>query len=206
MSFTYTTGIPNPPDPPAGDVADMQVNTNSISSWTEVDHIGFNLTTAGQHRVMTFPTVQTTSTAPFAATYPISQIFPKSFGNVATTEELYYADSSTGGGPRASIQRLIPTCKAYAMVNWNGTVWTLLGASTNNLQVNIGSISATSNSAFTVNFTTNLDYASYSVFVTTQGTTTTVPTISSVAVGSFRFTTSSGLGVGVSLTVTLMVI
>lgn len=205
MSFTYNLNIPNPPNPPSVDVPNMQTNTNSINNWVQVDHVGFAGTTSGQHNHVTFPVVQTGTSSPFANTYPISQIFPQTFGNVATTEELYYADSSTGGGPRASINRLIPTVKGYAMVNWNGVAWTLLGSATNNLQVNIASISAAASTGFTVNFTTSLDYSTYSVFTAISGNLSTVYRINSTAVSNFVFVIA-GVGGASNVTVTFMVV
>ena len=41
-NFTYTTGIPNPPNNPSSDVPGMQTNCNSLNSLISVDHIGFN--------------------------------------------------------------------------------------------------------------------------------------------------------------------
>jgi hypothetical protein len=38
----YTGGLPNPPNFPSQDVGSMQVNTNSIEDWVDVDHYGFN--------------------------------------------------------------------------------------------------------------------------------------------------------------------
>ena len=39
-SFIYTQNVPNPPNFPSEDVGSMQTNTNSIFSWTNVDHFG----------------------------------------------------------------------------------------------------------------------------------------------------------------------
>jgi hypothetical protein len=41
-NFIYTDDVPNPPNLPSTDVGAMQVNTNSISDWVNVDHFGFN--------------------------------------------------------------------------------------------------------------------------------------------------------------------
>lgn len=54
MSFTYTTGLPNPPDNPSVDVSSMQTNCNSINSWVQTDHIGFNTGSGGQHKQVTY--------------------------------------------------------------------------------------------------------------------------------------------------------
>lgn len=54
-NFTYTAGVPNPPNLPSADVGSMQVNTNSIDGWVDVDHFGFNTSggitnTGGHHK------------------------------------------------------------------------------------------------------------------------------------------------------------
>lgn len=54
MGFPYTTGIPNPPDNPSQDVANMQQNDNTIDAWVRVDHIGFNNGSGGEHKQVTF--------------------------------------------------------------------------------------------------------------------------------------------------------
>jgi hypothetical protein len=55
MSFPYTVGVPNPPNDPSEDVSAMQTNTNSINSWADIDHIGFNNALGGQHLKVTLP-------------------------------------------------------------------------------------------------------------------------------------------------------
>jgi len=41
MSFTYTKGIPNPPNFPSQDVPNMKINTDSIYDIINVDHFSF---------------------------------------------------------------------------------------------------------------------------------------------------------------------
>src|SRR6185369_7032349 len=41
-NFTYTTNLPVSTNSPAIDQPNMTINTNSINSWTQVDHNGFN--------------------------------------------------------------------------------------------------------------------------------------------------------------------
>lgn len=55
--FTYTAGLPNPPDNPSQDVGGMQINSESISSLIAIDHIGFNNSQGGQHKQVTFASV-----------------------------------------------------------------------------------------------------------------------------------------------------
>ena len=49
MNLNYTTGIPNAPNNPSNDQPIMQTNANSISTWVEQDHIGFNTNNGGYH-------------------------------------------------------------------------------------------------------------------------------------------------------------
>jgi hypothetical protein len=52
-NFTYTTGIPNPPNNPSTDAPNMQTNTNSINSLISIDHVGFNTNGSGIHKQVT---------------------------------------------------------------------------------------------------------------------------------------------------------
>jgi hypothetical protein len=54
MTFSYNGTIPNPPDDPANDVAQMQTNASSIASLIAIDHIGFNIANGGYHNVIHF--------------------------------------------------------------------------------------------------------------------------------------------------------
>jgi len=49
INVGYTTNIPNPPNFPSQDVANMQINTNSISTLLQVDHFGFGNNQGGSH-------------------------------------------------------------------------------------------------------------------------------------------------------------
>jgi len=50
MSFTYTPGVPNPPNFPSQDVGNMQDNSNSINNIWAVDHFTFASGVAGRHK------------------------------------------------------------------------------------------------------------------------------------------------------------
>ena len=73
MSFLYLTGIPNPTNSPAVDVPNMQINTNTVSDWVAVDHVGFGNVTAGKHVQVTYNQI----TAPSEPTDPTSIAFTK---------------------------------------------------------------------------------------------------------------------------------
>lgn len=49
MNLNYTTGIPNAPNNPSSDQPIMQTNANSINTWVQQDHIGFNTDNGGYH-------------------------------------------------------------------------------------------------------------------------------------------------------------
>jgi hypothetical protein len=205
MSFTYTTGIPNPPNDPSVDVPNMQTNTNTINSWTEVDHIGFNNGLAGQHTHITFPNVQSGSSSPFSDAIPKSQIFPQAFASTPT-QELYYADTQAG---RSSINRLVPTCAAYGRVLWNlgGLSWTLQ-TSADDIYVNVTgpSITKVSNQSFAVAFTTKITWF-YSVFFSiNQGITATPVSVVGYSYSDTGFSCVSSSTLNSNAVVTFMVV
>jgi hypothetical protein len=57
MSISYNTNIPFSTHNPSNDQPLMETNTNSINSWVQVDHVGFNVgggEVSGQHNQVTF--------------------------------------------------------------------------------------------------------------------------------------------------------
>lgn len=68
MTFPYNQSVPNPPNDPADDVGDMQINTLSIAQLISVDHVGFNNPAGlgGLHNQVSFAKVYTgiSSTVP----------------------------------------------------------------------------------------------------------------------------------------------
>jgi hypothetical protein len=49
MSFNYFPNIPFAQNNPSNDQPNMETNTNSISNLISVNHVGFNMTSSGQH-------------------------------------------------------------------------------------------------------------------------------------------------------------
>ena len=68
MSISYNLNIPNGPDNPSTDQPNMKTNTNSISSFVAVDHVGFNSSSGGTHLQTTYSSKNT----PAAQTDPQS--------------------------------------------------------------------------------------------------------------------------------------
>jgi hypothetical protein len=87
MSFPYIIGLPNPPDDPSQDVAGMQNNTNTISSWVGVDHIGFNNAAGGKHLQVTYPNI----TSQVTPTDPVSILYTKN--DAASHPQLFFLNS-----------------------------------------------------------------------------------------------------------------
>lgn len=63
--MTYTPGIPVPTNDPSVDAPVMQQNSIAINNWVQVDHVGFNNASSGQHKQVTFqsnnvPSIPTT--------------------------------------------------------------------------------------------------------------------------------------------------
>ncbi len=87
MPFPYNPALPNPPDNPSGDVAGMKTNAASINAWTQVDHVGFNLATGGQHLQVTIPD-------PLAAdpvvSSPVGEVYTKL---VSAVTQLFFTNS-----------------------------------------------------------------------------------------------------------------
>ncbi len=48
-ALTYTQNLPNPPNLPSQDVGNMQINTNSIYTFLNVDHVNFGNVNNGTH-------------------------------------------------------------------------------------------------------------------------------------------------------------
>ncbi len=77
MTFIpYNLGLPNPPHDPADDVAGMQENTNSIGTWSGVDHVALGTSPSGWHKVIHFQN-QIASPAPVIGT---GQLYTLTFG------------------------------------------------------------------------------------------------------------------------------
>lgn len=54
MTFNYVTDIPLATNNPSTDQPNMKQDTNAINAWTQVNHVGFNVGTAGQHTRIDF--------------------------------------------------------------------------------------------------------------------------------------------------------
>lgn len=109
MSFSYDPTLPNPPNDPADDVDQMQINSQSISDLISVDHVGFNDPSGGTHDQVTFSSNNT----PATPTNP-PVLFTKLDG--ASLAQLFFY---TGDAAHSSTQ--------YSPTNNNGSTMALGG-------------------------------------------------------------------------------
>lgn len=156
-SFTYTQGIPARNNTPAQDQPNMLQNNDSNFAIWNVDHVGFNNSTGGNHIHVTFPVTQVDP----SLTAGYTQIYPKTFGNAATYLESYAAIKPSAGNQingylplvKAMVQFQIPNIGNDATLN-----------TTNTINVNVTKVHRTAGNIFTLTFTNPLPYATYQVF------------------------------------------
>lgn len=167
MSFPYTIGLPNPPDDPSQDVGGMQINTNTIDSWVQVDHVGFRNSLGGKHQTVTFPVPQSDPSLSINTT----QIYPKTFGSAPTYLETYAALNTSAG---VQINGYMPFVKAMAQFVVRTTPGVCTLNIVNTIKVNVASVTF-DGAKFIVAFETtmNLPYPTYQVFPNTLQRTVT---------------------------------
>lgn len=179
MSFTYTTGVPNPPNLPAIDVGPMQVNTNSINSIIAVDHVGFNTSGGGKHLKVTFNSENPPAALPVD---PVSIEFTAKATSVGgtvlasagvltspaiTTAQDFYA-SSVGVFPLSCIKAFC----VFTATTTNGAQTVLNGFNVSSVVKTISS----PNNIYTINLvpnsTTSTNFVPFVNFSSTQTITT----------------------------------
>lgn len=203
MTSYYPT-IPQPTDIPANSQPQILSNFGTLNTDFGVDHLTYTagvqpgMAVPGNHLKITLANVITDPTL----LYPVSQIYSKSFGTSNNlNQELYFANTRQS---HSQLNNLLPTVKVYGVVKYNGgTSWTL--QSTDTLQVNVASI-ATDVNTVTINFTTALDYITYSVFFAVNQPSSSgafsIPRSFNQLMGSFQFVTANP----VNTLITFMVI
>ena len=95
MSISYNLNIPNGPDNPSTDQPNMKTNTNSISSFVAVDHVGFNTgagNTSGRHLQVTFDSDNVPSLpTPTNGGDSLGILFTNTVGAGSINQLFYYA-------------------------------------------------------------------------------------------------------------------
>ena len=95
--FTYNQNLPNPPDDPADDVGGMQVNSQSIYSYTAADHIPFQSQNNGAHKQSTYIDLSVLSLAQPATLQSNSVVVWAN--NSSGVQSNLFANSDAGGVP-----------------------------------------------------------------------------------------------------------
>jgi len=111
MNLGYNTGIPNAPNNPSNDQPLMQTNTNSINSWVQVDHAGFQNNQGGYHTNIHMITQALSNTSTGTG-----QLYAApSTTNFGTDNQLWFKTTNT---PGASPGAQISGNNAVANVGW----------------------------------------------------------------------------------------
>lgn len=115
-SFPYITGIPNPPNDPSVDAPNMQINTNTVNAWVQVDHIGFGVATGGKHNQVTFPGATTPAPGAQSGLTAVVQNLAGTADN--TTAQLFYQNGQAAGAALFALSAI----KAYAVISAAGAI------------------------------------------------------------------------------------
>ncbi len=138
MSINYNLNIPDGPNDPSADQPLMKENTNSIDTWTNVDHIKFAAgagNTAGTHKQVTF----NNKNAAGAVTDPTSILYTGD-GTASAKAEVFFRNEEA--------TLLISGIKAFGRVIPN------TGVLSNALNCTVSSFGATVVIALTAGVTT----------------------------------------------------
>ena len=152
MSITYTTNIPLASNNPSNDQPNMQVNTNAINSWVQIDHVGFNASNGGEHKQVTFPaeTTQGTPSGTSSTLYTAAGVADN------THPTLQYVN--------ANLTFPVSLIRAY------GAFTGSTGAIEASQSIGVASVVRTSTSHYTVTLNANVvSSTTYGVFVSTNG-------------------------------------
>lgn len=105
MNLDYQTNIPNRPNKPTNDQPQMTINANSINSWVNIDHVGFNTndSTGGYHQQVHMVTNQASpgKNTGIGVLYAntgtaVSQLF---YDNGTTNYQIWSGQSSAAAAP-----------------------------------------------------------------------------------------------------------
>lgn len=92
MTFNYFPNVPNAPDDPADDQPEMQVNTLSTQNLIAIDHVTFNTTNGGYHKVIHF--IRQNSDPALIGT--IGQLYTKQITFNGIPDEALFFESGAG--------------------------------------------------------------------------------------------------------------
>ncbi len=89
MTISYNLDIPDGPNNPSNDQPKMKTNTNSINTWTSIDHVKFDSAPAGTHKQTTF----SSKNVPGAQTDPSSVLYTDN-GTASTVAQLFFRNQN----------------------------------------------------------------------------------------------------------------
>lgn len=156
-NFSYTTDIPAAGNNPSLDQDPMMVNTNSISAWSAVDHLGFKVENGGTHTQITFAN-QVVAPSPINGTAIIYPIIPQ--GSASPNPQVVLNNSLPASSDAAMGASFILSCvKAFGVFTPSSS---LVNSFLNSMNATISG----SNAAYTITITGNaVVSSSASIFI-----------------------------------------
>jgi hypothetical protein len=149
MTISYNLDIPDGPNNPSNDQPKMKTNTNSINTWTAIDHVEFGSAPAGSHKQTTF----SSKNVPGAQTDPSSVLYTNS-GTASTVAQPFFRNQN-------GIFQVSPI-KAWGLVN--GATGAIISSQSSNVSTVVRnsagnySVTLTANSVNSANFAVLLSY------------------------------------------------
>lgn len=177
MNLTYTQNIPAADHNPSNDQNPMMVNFNSIYTWTNGDHYGFEDGQRGTwHKVIHLPQISGNSTPPPTTTpVPAGQLYTKTSSGAV---ELFYEDNL---GNETQLSNALGTHPvARAAVNFSVSAGPVI---TINNSFNVASVVRNAIGVYTITYTTALSTEFYYPCISGQ-TPAPVPTGTTAMISS----------------------
>ena len=173
MTISYNLDIPDGPNNPSNDQPKMKTNTNSINTWTSIDHVQFDASPAGTHKQTTF----SSKNVPGAQTDPQSVLYTKS-GTASSVAQPFFRNQN------GTFQ--VSPIKAWGLVDGaTGTIDT-------NQSLNVDTVTRNSAGNYSIILTTNaVNSNKFAVLVSYQNgfpapSTTRDPIYSITGTGTFN--------------------
>ena len=192
-TFNYYANIPNAPDNPSYDQPLMQINSQSINSLVNVDHLTFKAAqeaapqvSDGQHKQVTLPFQNIpmfTPTDPLSVAYTQTVAAPGAFNtaSASSVSELFYLNNSA---------KFILSCvKAFGYFDTNCTslnTWNLAGV------ISGGPNNFTYTMTMPTNCVTGTNYLIIAMPITSTAGLFPITSITNATTFTLRFSTLAG--------------
>lgn len=169
MTFNYIRDIPLATNNPSTDQPNMKQDTNAIDNWSQVNHVGFNVGTAGQHTRIDF---NANITSPSIASGAVA-VETVNAGVASSASQLFFTNAN-------ATFHLSPI-RAWGII-------TAAGAIDNSQSYNVASASRFGAGAYVINLTAGATSSvNYGVHVSTQRTSGFINAVNYSIVSTTQF-------------------